>query len=137
MKKIADPYPPRKEKSQLMWLPWWVLLFYRPDLALDLNDRNGRADHAKRVAFLAFCVNNGVIVLVVLRGHTITWPDVAILTMMNCAVYGWVGLRTFIASKAAPTVTATSSETVTVDAAKIVESVLKRRNADTGTEPTP
>ncbi len=82
------------------WLPWILAVIWRPDIALDLLDKEGKPDHAKIMGYYAFTV---FIVLILLDklpplGHTIVLCSV---------IFGWIGMRTFLASRAA-----TSSEVI-------------------------
>jgi hypothetical protein len=82
-------------------VPWVLWLLWDPPAALDLVDKEGRVDHGKIIGVLAFAS----FVTLILRnalpplGHTI---------VLYSGVFGWVGMRTFLASR-----TATSTETIT------------------------
>lgn len=90
--------------DRLWWIPWILKAAWNPPKYLDLMDeKTGRPDHAKVVGVYAFTVFVGLILLRLLPsvGHTI-----ALLSV----VFGWLGWRTFLASR-----TVTSHEAVTRD----------------------
>jgi hypothetical protein len=73
------------------WLLW---LLWDPLSALDLRATTGKPDYAKVVGFFGFIVFIGLILAGFLPplGHTI-----ALLSVL----FGWVGWRTFLKSRAA------------------------------------
>lgn len=120
-------------KNPSRWLPWFAWLLFRPDQALDLNNADGKADHAKRMGFLAFLLNLALIWRGIETGKMPPW---SVLLIVNVSLYGWIGLRTLLASGVFH---ATEEATVAL-AHTMIESkstvITERRDAETGTEPT-
>lgn len=83
-------------------IPWIFRVVIHPDVELDLVDKKGFPDHAKIMGWVAFLVD----VVLIWTRHT---PPLGHFIVLNSVVFGWIGMRAFLASK-----TATATETVLV-----------------------
>lgn len=83
------------------FVPWVVWLLWDFTAALDLVNDQGAVDHGKVVGVVAFATLTSL-------GFARGWPPLGHMIVLCSVIFGWLGMRTFLASKAA-----TSTETIT------------------------